>query len=146
VKIVKALKKIARLKGEIKELKKRISSSLNTVKGNDFEELFDTLDAELAAKTNEMMGLKEAVMKANIAGGVFGKILKMGELKSLLDFYRELEPKNGVQENWRNDIAIEYVSQLTRVRKNEIVSGRQQEINDISDELDTFNATTDIVI
>jgi len=144
MKIVKAQKKIARLKGEIKEIKKRMSACVSTIKGNEFTEDFKTLDALLTEKTGEMIRLKEAVMKANIAGNMFGKILAMGEQKGIIDFLKELDPKKGMQESWHHDSQTEYNSQLSTAEKNALVETCQKKINDLTDELDEFNVTTSI--
>jgi hypothetical protein len=146
MKIVKAQKKIARLKGEIKEIKKRISACISTIKGNEFPEDFKILDALLMEKTSEMIQLKEAVMKANIAGNMFGKILALGEQKSMIDFLKELDPKKGIQESWHHDSQTEYDSQLTTAAKNALVEACQKKINDMTDDLDEYNATTSITL
>ena len=147
MKIVKAQKKIARLKGEIKEIKKRMSACLSTIKGNEFPEDFKTLDALLAEKTNEMIQLKNAVMKANIAGDMFVKVLHLGEQKSAIDFLKELDPKRGIQDSsWRSESLMAYDSQLTTAAKNALVEACQKKINDLTDELDEFNATTSIIL
>jgi hypothetical protein len=59
MKIVKAQKKIARLKGEIKEIKKRMSGCLSTVKGNAWEEDFNTLDTLLGILVSRLSRKKQ---------------------------------------------------------------------------------------
>jgi hypothetical protein len=145
MKIVRAMKQIKRLQGEIKELQKRASSCLNTVEGNDFPEQFHEILTELSAKKAKLSTLKDGVMKANIAGNMFIKILQLGEMKSAIDFVRELEPKCGVNEDRYGDVKTKYVSQWTVVKKNTEVQKLQNAINSLTDELDDFNAKTDIV-
>jgi cell fate (sporulation/competence/biofilm development) regulator YmcA (YheA/YmcA/DUF963 family) len=145
MKIVRAMKQIKRLQGEIKELQKRASSCLNTIDGNEFSEKFDELLKELAEKKARLSYLKNGVMLANIGGDKFRRILELGELKSHIDFIRELEPQAGIAEARYGETAQKKISQWTVVAKNKAVQETQSKINEITDELDDFNAKTDIV-
>ena len=144
MKIVKAMKKIARLKGEIKEIKNRITCSLNTIVGNEFEEDLETLSHQQDEKIEEIVKLKIGVMTANIKYNMFAKIVMLGELKSQMDFIKELEPKTGVQENRYNESKTEYKTQMTKADKNVLIDRCQKLINELTDALDDFNAKTDI--
>lgn len=146
MKIVRAMKKVSRLQGEIKEIKKRMSATLNTLDENDFTESFIELRSMLYEKVNELMLLKAKIMDANIKGGKFHVILALGELKSMIAFLKELDPKEGVQESRFSMSAnnTKYKTQLTLLEKNELISDCQQRINDYTDELDEFNATTEL--
>jgi hypothetical protein len=76
---------------------------------------------------------------------MFKKILELGELKSHIDFIRELEPQAGVAEARYGETPQKRISQWTVADKNKAVQQTQQRINDLTDELDDFNAKTDIV-
>ena len=146
MKIVKAMKQVSRLQGEIKELKKRMSACLSTLEDNDFLEGFDSLKETYYEKVNELMSLKTKIMMVNIRGGKFQTILAMGEMKSYIEFLKELDPKEGVQES-RYSLGSnnsKYKSQLTISSKNSMIEECQQLINDYTDELDEFNAITEI--
>lgn len=145
MKISRAMKHIKRLQGEIKELQKRSAQCLNTMEGNEFPEKFEDVLKELDEKRAKLRAIKNATMKANIQGGMFEKILELGELKSHIDFLRELEPRYGMVESHFGSDAQKYVSQWTSAAKNTAVQKTQQEINNLTDELDDFNAKTDIV-
>jgi len=145
MKIVRAMKVIGRLKGEIKVLKKRIEGSLNTVADNeDFDESFPELSHKLDEKIKKMTTLKTKVMYANIKHGMFQKIVNIGELKSHIDFLRELEPRTGIQISRFDSEKIEYKSQITMAQRNNLIEQTQDLINKFTDELDEFNAKTDI--
>jgi hypothetical protein len=144
MKIVRAQKKIARLKGDVKEIKKRLTSCLNTVSENNFNEEFKVLYGTFTDLTNQMITLKSAVHAANIKGDMFKKILQLGELKSKIDFLKELEPKIGKQESRFGESTSVYKSQITPGEKNKMVEECQEAINNLTDELDEFNAKTDI--
>jgi hypothetical protein len=143
MKIVRAMKAVSRTQGEIKELKKRISACLNTLEDNEFKESFKDLMAELDEKTAALINLKTSIMKSNIIGGAFEKIAKLGELKSRMDFLRELVPKEGTIERDYGDSTQKYKSQWTLLEKNTEISKCQIAINNLVDELDEFNAKTD---
>lgn len=145
MKIVRAMKQIKRLQGEVKELQKRASRCLNTIEGNVFEEKFEDIIKELAEKKTRLAVLKNGVMVANIQGGMFKRILELGELKSHIDFIRELEPQAGIAEARYGETPQKRISQWTVADKNKAVQQTQQRINDLTDELDDFNAKTDIV-
>ena len=144
MKIVRAMKKIARLKGEIKEIKHRISSCLNTLVENEFQEDLSTLSKLQDEKTKEMIDLKVKIMKKNVEHDMFALIANLGELKSQLDFLKELEPKTGVQETRFSDIKSAYKSQMTKYEKVALIDECQKQINNLTDMLDEFNARTEI--
>jgi hypothetical protein len=144
MKIVKAMKRIARIKGEIKELKKRISTCLSTISENEFEEDFTSLNVMLTNKVNEVILLKAAVMKANVTGNKFRTVLELGELKSKMDFLKELDPKIGIHQNRYSESKTAYKSQITVTQRNQMLEECQTQINNLTDDLDEFNAKTDI--
>ncbi len=146
MKIVKAMKKIARLKGEVRELKKRMSRCLNTLEDNeDFVESYKDLEKELLHKITMIINLKSIIMKANIDNNMFSVIVNLGELKSYMEYLKELEPKSGFNSlNDYSDKNAEFKSQLTIKEKNDKISECQKAINDLTDLLDDFNATTNV--
>lgn len=145
MKIVKAMKKIARLKGEIRELKKRMSSCLNAVEGNDFSESYPLLQKELFSKIKELYNLKVMVMHTNVKEGLFSMVVNLGELKSYMEYLKELDPKIGMSDvNRYSDEKIAFKSQLSIKNKNKQISECQEAINQITDGLDDLNATIEM--
>ena len=145
MKIVRAMKHVKRLQGEIKELQKRAASCLNTLEGNEFSENFKDVMDDIIIKKEKLRSLKDGIMKANINGNMFIKILQLGELKSSIDFVRELEPKIGFSESRFNMEKTKYISQWTITERNAKVQDLQAAINALTDELDDFNAKADIL-
>lgn len=144
MKIVRANKQIARLKGEISDLKKRISSSLNTHSSNDFfKEKFEELMKSLNEKTLEMMFLKARVHFTNIKHEKFATIINLGELKSFVEFIRELEPKEGVVAERYEEKDV-FRTQLSTKNKNFLINECQKMIDRFTDELDEYNSSTDL--
>lgn len=144
MKIVRAMKETSRIKGEIKEIKKRISKCLNTIEGNEFTEKFDILNKLLEEKTEKLVSLKTKIMSANVKNDMFKIIVKLGELKSHMDFLRELEPKKGLDISGFRESTITYTSQWSDSEKNKAIQITQDEINRLTDMLDEFNSSTDI--
>ena len=146
MRIRKAMKQISRLQGEVSALKKRIDNSLNTDEANEcFNENYKDLADSMKNKIKKMMTLKTCVMHANVKHNMFQKVLQLGELKSHIDFTRELDPKNGViMSRYDPSEKTKFKSQLTVAQKNADIVMVQDLINSITDELDDFNATTDI--
>jgi hypothetical protein len=145
MKIVKAMKKVARLKGEIRELKKRMESCLNTLSENDFDENFSYLEQELNIKIGLLIELKTKIMCTNVNNNMFSVIVNLGELKSYMEFLKELHPKIGKQSTSRfSDESDVYKSQINIQMRNERIQSCQDEINNLTDKLDEFNAVTNI--
>lgn len=149
MKIVRAMKKRARLQGEIKELKRRADSCLSTLLENDeFKEVFNDLIKEIDKKNNDLITLSDRIMRTNVQHNMFKHIVTLGNLKSYLDFVRELNPREGTEPTYRGlggDGKEIYKSQWSVKGKNEAVQKIQGEINDTTDQLDDFNARTDII-
>jgi|GEM_PF-2761009 len=147
MKIVRAMKKVTRLQGEIKVLKKRVASSLNTVAENEtFNESYIELTL-LNEKIKKLVELKTRIMHTNVQHNMFHVILNLGELKSYIDYARELEPKHRmIKEGYGYDKEMtKFKSQLTVAERNKTVDECQELINKLTDELDDFNAKTDLV-
>lgn len=144
MKISRAQKEISRLKGEIKELKHRMEKSLNIIEGNNFPEDFPSLWSIFNTRVIRLITLKNAVMEANIKRGKFLSILKLGELKNYLEFVRELKPIEGIVVERYGEGTQKYISQSSIKSKQQAIEIIQKQINSITDELDDFNAITDI--
>ena len=145
MKIVKAQKLIKRLKGEIAELQQRISGTLSTLEENEYEADFKALMVTLSEKVKKLIELKVKVMKANIDNDVFKTILSLGELKSRLVFINGLNPVTGsVRAHYGEVERAKYKTQLLPTEKTKMVEECQKAINEMTDELDDFNATTSI--
>jgi DNA repair ATPase RecN len=145
MKIAKAMKTISRLKGEISQLYSRIEKSMSTIESNaNFDESYSELVNAVNTATAQLVDLKNRVQIANINGGMFAKILELGELKNTLKFYTQLDIKSGVITQRFSEDTKCFKSQISVATKNGIIEHLQKEINDITDQLDEFNAVTEI--
>lgn len=141
MKIARAMKQVSRLKGEIKSIKDRMSSCLNTLDENEFTENFNELRDQFFSKVNELIHLKTLIMIENVTKNKFRTILALGEIKSYIEFLKTLEPKNGSCESRFGSTTSKFKSQMTLSDKNEMLNECQNLINEYTDELDEFNAT-----
>lgn len=144
VKIVRAMKERARLIGEIKDLKHRLQNCTSTIVMNEFHEDFTELHNQLVDRIAKANRLKDAIMQVNVTNGMNRYITQLGELKEYLQFLKELNPKNGIQQDRYADSSEPYKSQITLKEKNDAIQATQNEINRITDLLDDFNAKTNI--
>lgn len=144
MKIVKAQKKIAHLKGEIAELRSRATLCVSTVKGNSFNDDFKKLLTAMNEKVTELVSLKTKIVKMNIEKGVFDKIATLGELRSFIVFLRGLEIKQGKIAREYGEAVHEYESQISETEKNDMIAETQKKIEKLTDELDDFNAEMSI--
>ena len=85
-------------------------------------------------------------MQTNVKYNMFRIILNLGELKSYIDYVRELSPKHGmIKEGYGYDKEMtKFKSQITVADRNRTVDECQNLINKLTDELDDFNAKTDL--
>ena len=74
------------------------------------------------------------------------KIFQLGELKSLLNTVNSLDTKSGVyKEGYREVTLRTYESSITEEEKASKVKTIEDTIELLQDEIDTFNATTELV-
>jgi len=147
MKIVRAMKKVSRLQGEIRDLKERINSSVSTLEENDYDESFEDLNKILVERVCELIQLKDRIMRTNIKHRMFKEVLKLGEAKSSIAFIKSLDVRQGAQSG-RGYLSSDkevYKSQVSKAQRNAFIDELQKEINEITDKLDEFNAATDLV-
>ena len=74
------------------------------------------------------------------------KIFQLGELKSLLNTVNGLDTKSGVHKEGYREVTLRtYEASITEEEKNTKVKTIEDSIELIQDEIDTFNATTELV-
>lgn len=143
MKISKALKKISKIKGEISELRSRIDEANVALEDNEFQEDAVALLEEYRNKQAILIDLKKSVMEANIKSGKYEAILLLAEKKSEVVLLKSLDIKEGKHEGegFGDNTLYNYRSRITRTMRNDAVKHLEDEIEDLRDELDEFNAT-----
>lgn len=143
--INKALKQKNQLIGEIKELKETISENNSIIVGNEREfDIFHLIE-ELDTKVAELVKLKSAIQKANVP--ILDKIYLLSETKSYINWLKSIPVESGKQKARYGD-AIEQTMEVVLNKKDvrETVKKLEKEISEFQDEVDTFNATTEVIL
>ena len=97
---------------------------------------------------NKLVKVKAAIAAANV--GIYEKIEKMSELKGQIVLYQSLETKKGVYKelsgSWvdKTSAEIKYDCKIGREEVDSLVNSAQQMINSLQDEVDEYNAVTEV--
>lgn len=143
--IKNALKEKNRLVGiisiEMERLKSYNSIDVETKRPYDAKEAY----RNVWDYTFSLIDLKTKIHLANAP--VYNKIFKLSELKNLIKNLRELDCSEGKVSPNRYSSTVETIqksAQISIVDRDIIISDFVDEINNIQDELDNFNAITNI--
>ena len=117
----------------------RRSDSVSKVNREDvWNEIIDISD--------KLGDLKGKITRANV--GIYPTLERMAELKSRIAFLNLLPKREGEEINFvgRDQEKLTYVwdSFINQQDSDNLVSELQQEINDLQDEVDVYNATTQV--
>ena len=144
MKLAKALK----LKN--KKLKEYKATLMKVVQNNSYDidnrPLYDSKELlnDAQIKLADYLDLKTAIHTTSEP--IRLKIFQLGELKSLLNTVNGLDTKSGVyKEGYREVTLRTYESSITEEKKGDAVKTIEDTIELLQDEIDTFNATTELV-
>jgi len=139
--IRRALKEKNKLVKELNDLYAKIKT-YNSV-SDDSEKPYSTKELMLNvdSKLNELVELKTKIHLAN--GPVYG-IFRMAELKSHVSKLSGLDCSSGKQKSWAETEYSNKVSEIKIVDRDRLIQIAESEIEKLQDELDEFNATTNI--
>jgi hypothetical protein len=100
--------------------------------------------AKISEDTKELANLKSKIHIANTP--VLEDIFLMSELKSMAQSLKKMDCTEGKSNRDRYRLESESVktSEISLVRRNEIIKELETRIEEIQDRLDVFNATTQI--
>ena len=142
MKLHKALKtknQIVRKIQVLKNLIQQYNSVLIENKDNipyDTKELYD----ELLHEINSLVTLKYVIYQAN--ENIQHKIFMLGEYKSLVEFLKKLDIKEGLYKSYDN--SSNYVAKIGANERDKLIKNFEDKIDAIQDELDEYNATTEV--
>lgn len=143
--INQALKRKNELAGKLVILNTRISNNARWIKGNFPQYDLSNLVAERRGTMKELAELKTKISKASQP--IVGKILLMAELKSFITTFRHLNVSKGLETNHyrgSSQAPIEYDAAISERERDAIVENDEVEIRALQDDIDHFNATTEI--
>lgn len=145
--LAQALKQKNRLAGELVRQQQilqrenaRRSDSVSTV---DREAVYERI-LEISEELGELKG---KITQANV--NIYPALERMAELKSRIAFVQGLQKREGEEVVFvgRDQEQVKYTwdSFINQQRADETVAELQEQINDLQDEVDAYNATTEIV-
>lgn len=141
--LAKALKQKNRLAQKISKFQQEIQKE-NSLQIDDPRKIkVDDLFMELEEKVKELIKLKIAIFVVSI--DMRENILTLSELKSKIVFLQGISTKEGKVSEY-GDTPIEYSVVYDKLFVRDQVSLCEQNIDNIQDELDRFNHTTEIEI
>jgi len=139
--LAKALKQKNRLTQKISRLQQEIQRE-NSVRADDVRKInVEDLFEELEVKVKELIKLKIAIFVASTP--MRENILKLSEIKSHIVFLQSINTTEGRVSDYGED-AVEYTVIYDKLFIREQVESCEQGIDEIQEELDKFNYTTEI--
>jgi hypothetical protein len=142
--INQALKRKNELAGKLKVLDSRLAANARWLKGNTPQYQFGDVMTERKKVMIDLVDLKAAISRASQP--IVGKILEMSELKAFIASFRHISVSKGLEANsYRaNQSVLEYDSAMNERDKDLIAEESEARIRELQDDIDHFNATTEI--
>lgn len=141
MKLKQALRKKNNLVMEINSLYAILSSENSIAEVNtrkyDLPEVMD----ELEKKTGELIKLKSKIQSANI--GVYEKIFAISELKNKIKQLKSIDTKDGFVTEYGKESCV-YKAFFNSRNVSDMVKEAENKIEELQDELEFFNSTTEI--
>lgn len=146
MKLSKALKQKNRMAGEISRVRGLIDRE-NSRLEKDFDEIkIRNLFNQFNQLLLDIVELKSKIQIATAP--ISAKLLTLAELKGKIEFYKTLDTKSGekTQSNFRTEkeTILTYKAYYTQDDIDNLESELQEQINDLQDEIDDYNASTSI--
>ena len=142
--IKQALKQKNKLIKQIGENTKLMQEYNSIEVGNERPYSSIILLAKITEDTKELANLKSKIHVANTP--VLEDIFLMSELKSMAQSLKKMDCTEGKSNRDRYRLESESVktSEISLVKRNEVIKEMEARIEEIQDRLDVFNATTEI--
>jgi len=148
--LAKALKVKNRLAGKLKDLQDK-ATKFNVTDAQ--KQVFRTINlteiwAELESTRDKLIDLKGKIAVAT--AGIAAKLQEMAEYKSQVTFFERLPVEEGVTEppyGYNSTVPfqpVEIKSYIDEANRQSQIQFFKKRIEDLQDEVDTFNATTQI--
>ena len=123
----------------------KLLQQYNTVEvGNPRPYSSTVLMVEISKATDELIDLKSKIHRANAP--MFEKIFEMSELKSNIKALQKLDCTEGKsnRDRYRMESELILTSEVSLVVRNGKIKNLEERIEYLQDEMDVFNATTEI--
>ncbi len=144
--LFQALKTKNRLAGELVKLNEVLERENSRRNDNPSNVDCNMVWGQIIEKSDKLGQIKAAIAKANI--NIYDKIERMAELKSRISFINDLGKREGpeIVLVGRDNEKLEYSwnSFINQERADDLIHSLQEQINTLQDEVDLFNAKTEI--
>lgn len=146
MKIHKALKVKNRLAGELARLqeifKRENSRRCDNPSTVDREKVFQ----DIQTTASNLSGIKASIARANT--GICGKLQELSQAKADINFLNSLPCREGEEITFvgrdQEKLTYKWTAHLNREAIDKLVSAQQGVINNLQDEIDTYNAETEV--
>ena len=148
MKLIKALKIKNRVAGDLARAQE-IFRRENSRRDDDSSKV-DRTEAwnVISSKKAELIRIKTAITKANV--GIYHALAEMEELKGMIRYVQLLDTREGEEVSYEgmNAQKVTYVwtAQLNQEAVDGLITHYQNRLNELQDEVDEYNATTDVEI
>lgn len=144
--LAQALKQKNRLAGELVR-QNQILQRENTRRSDNVSKVDRAaVWAEIQRISNELGQLKGRIAAANI--GIYTNLERMAEIKSRISFINSLPKRDGEEITLvgrdQEKMVYTWDSFISQEKADAIVAELQQQINSLQDEVDAYNATTQV--
>ena len=146
MKLSQALKAKNRLAGELvrqQQILQRENARRSDSKSQvDCEKVWQ----EILRLSDELGQLKGRITKANV--GIYPALERMAELKARIGFVQSLPKRNDEEVQYvgrtEEKVSYQWSSFIDQEKADMLVASLQDQINDLQDEVDAYNATTEV--
>lgn len=145
MKLHKALKIKNRLAGEVTRLSQLLQRENSKRSDNTSQVNAADVFNDLNTVRSELVRLKAAIARANI--GIYEKIERISELKNQINLLNSLPAREGQEKSAINQQTYEtheWKAFLNRQAIDGLIVAIQQDINKTQDEVDEYNASTEV--
>jgi len=140
--IKQALKRKNKLAGKLKQLFTAMHANNSVVAGSNRSYDSLALFEEANQVMSELVSLKTKIHVANAP--IANLIFEASELKNVVQNLKVMKCDNGRMISYRSDNPVEYEATITERKRDEMVSMLEDRLEEINDQLDQFNAITQI--
>jgi hypothetical protein len=141
--VKQALKLKNKLVQELNELQVRLQANNSVIEGNVRNYSSKETLSEIYIKVDELNFIKTKIHRTN--SPVYDKIFLLAELKSLVSNLKSLDCTSGIAEDYysrRLDTPTIKNSEISVVERDSEIKFLENRIEELQEELDTFNSTT----
>jgi hypothetical protein len=141
--VKQALKLKNKLVQELNELQVRLQANNSVIEGNVRNYSSKETLSEIYKKVDELNFIKTKIHRTN--SPVYDKIFLLAELKSLVSNLKNLDCTSGIAEDYysrRSEIPTIKNSEISVVERDSEIKFLENRIEELQEELDTFNSTT----